>query len=87
MRARSLAEAFGTITSRLRRRWAMVSMRGHARLRLSRLQHVGTGGFRAQAAAAAAAAQGWPADLVDPGFVPAHSPADFQAGLGPRGGD
>ena len=68
----------------------MVSMRGHARLRLSRLQYVGTGGFRAQAAAAAAAAQEWPGDLADPGFVPAHSPAAFQTrqtGLGPRGGD
>jgi hypothetical protein len=87
MGARSLAEALGSITQRLQRRWAMVSMRGHARLRLSRLQYVGTGGFRAQAAAAAAAAQGWPGDLADPGFVPAHSPAAFQAGLGPRGGD
>ena len=71
MGASSLAEALGSITQRLRHRWAMVSMRGHARLRLSRLQCVGTGGFRAQAAAAAAAAQGWPGDFADPGFVPA----------------
>ena len=54
--------------------WASPRL-GHARLRLSRLQQVDTGGFHAQAAAAAAAAQqGWPAELAGPGppgFVPA----------------
>ena len=86
MGARSLAEALGYITQRMRRRWAMASMRGHARLRLSRLQYVSTGGFRAQAAAAAAAALAPAVDLDGPAFVAAHSPAAFQAGHGPRGG-
>ena len=77
--ARSLVDALGSITQRLplRRRWAMVSMRdptlGYGFPTSSMWAQGGSGPRQRRPPQlprpAESLAEGWPADLADPGFV------------------
>ena len=71
-----------TEARRRRRRWAVTAMRGFARLRLSRARYVQDVDVRRGRELAAAAG----AAMIEDAYLPAHSPAAFQAGVEGQGG-
>ena len=82
MGARSQGEAYSFILTAMRRRWAITAMRGFARLRLSRARYVQDVDVRRGRELAAAAG----APMTEDAYLPAHSPAAFQAGVEGQGG-
>ena len=75
MGARSVAEASGFLTARIRRDWGIAAVRAHARLFLGRRRYIGLTREQARGLAVAAVA-------AAPGEAPpAVAPEAFEAGM------